>query len=67
SPLGDSIELVKSEIEELYPTISLPVVVALFDVVVPDYSADNVDALSVVNSVNQNDNQSVEMVAGVAI
>ena len=42
SPLGDSIDLVKSEIDELYPTISLPVVVALYDVGVPDYADDNV-------------------------
>ena len=67
SPLGESLDLVKSEIEELYPTISLPVVVALFDVGVVDYSEDNVDALSVEELDNQNDNQSVEMVAGVAV
>ncbi len=32
SPLGESVDLVKDEIKELYPTISLPVAVALFDV-----------------------------------
>jgi len=31
SPLGSTKELVKKEIEYLYPTISLPVIVALFD------------------------------------
>ena len=67
SPLGESLDLVKSEIEELYPTISLPVVVALFDVGVPDYADDNIDALSVVELDDQNDNQPVEMVAGVAV
>ena len=49
SPLGESLELVKSEVEELYPTISLPVVVALFDVGVVDYSEDNADAVAVEN------------------
>jgi len=47
SPLGESLDLVKSEVDELYPTISLPVVVALFDVGVVNYGEDNVDALPV--------------------
>lgn len=32
SPLGNSVDLVKLEIEALYPTISLPVAVVLFEV-----------------------------------
>ena len=32
SPLGSSIDLVKMEVEKLFPTISLPVAVVLFDV-----------------------------------
>jgi len=79
SPLGESLDLVKSEVEELYPTISLPVVVALFDVGVVNYGEDNVDALPVENPDenlgaalvegldDQNDNQPLEMVAGVAV
>ena len=32
SPLGNSIDLVKVEVETLYPTISLPVAIVLFEV-----------------------------------
>ena len=32
TPYGSTVELVESEIEQLYPTISLPVCVVLFDV-----------------------------------
>jgi hypothetical protein len=35
SPLGNSLDLVVEEIDELYPTISLPVAVILFDLEVP--------------------------------
>ena len=67
SPLGESIDLVKSEIEELFPTISLPVVVALFDVGVVDYSEDNVDAVSVEFSNNDDFNETDEIITGVAV
>ena len=43
SPLGESVDLVKAEIKELYPTISLPVAVALFDVSVSSQVADAVE------------------------
>lgn len=38
SPLGSTLEIVSLEIEALYPTISLPVTVALFDLGIPRYS-----------------------------
>jgi len=42
SPLGDNRELVKKEVESLYPTISLPVVIALMDMGTPQcISAEN--------------------------
>lgn len=37
SPYGSTQELVKQEIEHLYPTISLPVTIVLFDLGKPDY------------------------------
>jgi len=43
SPLGDSVDLVKAEIQELYPTIFLPVAVALFDVSVSSQVVDAVE------------------------
>jgi len=43
SPLGESVDLVKAEIKELYPTISLPVAVALFDVSVSSQVVDAVE------------------------
>lgn len=50
SPLGESLDLVKSEVEELYPTISLPVVVALFDVGVMEYGEGHADAVAIATS-----------------
>jgi len=35
SPLGTSLELAKKEVEYLYPTISMPVAIVLFDLGVP--------------------------------
>jgi hypothetical protein len=40
SPLGSSLDLVIAEVEELYPTISLPVAVILFDLGLPVDLAD---------------------------
>ena len=45
SPLGESLELVKHEVEELFPTISLPVAITLFDVERPQLVIDNVNPL----------------------
>ena len=41
SPLGSSSELIVSEIKMLYPTISMPVTLALFDLGVPFIPADD--------------------------
>ena len=35
SPLGSSLELAKKEVENLYPTISMPVAIVLFDLGIP--------------------------------
>jgi len=43
SPLGESVDLVKDEIQQLYPTISLPVAVALFGVGVSSQVVDAVE------------------------
>lgn len=40
SKLGNTAELVRSEIQMLYPTVSLPVAVAVFDLGKPRYSDD---------------------------
>ena len=45
SPLGNSIDLVKVEVEALFPTISLPVAVALFEVGVTSLADDAVKPL----------------------
>ena len=37
SRLGTSIELAKMEVEQLYPTISMPVTIALFDLGTPEF------------------------------
>jgi hypothetical protein len=42
SPLGNTKELVEKEIEMLYPTISLPVSIALFDLGKPAVYLDEV-------------------------
>jgi hypothetical protein len=41
SRLGTSIELAKLEVEQLYPTISMPVTIALFDLGTPDLPVEN--------------------------
>jgi len=41
SRLGTSIELAKLEVEQLYPTISMPVTIALFDLGTPDLPDEN--------------------------
>jgi len=41
SKLGTSIELAKLEVEQLYPTISMPVTIALFDLGSPELPAEN--------------------------
>jgi len=41
SPLGSTRELVEQEIQDLYPTISMPVIIALFDLGKPgNYTQD---------------------------
>ncbi len=62
SPLGESLKLVKSEIEELYPTISLPVVVALFDVGMTDYSADDNESVNI-ESADSVENEKIDAVS----
>ena len=48
SQYGSTAEMVKSEIEQLYPTISLPVSIALFDLREPDlYLEDEENGVSV--------------------
>ncbi len=41
SPLGNNRELVQKEVESLYPTISLPVVIALMDLGTPQCISAN--------------------------
>jgi hypothetical protein len=41
SKLGNSVELAKAEVEQLYPTISMPVTIALFDLGTPDLPDEN--------------------------
>jgi hypothetical protein len=57
SPYGSTVDMVKSEVELLYPTISLPVSVALFNLGEPDlYLEEENDGVSV----QENDNPGVE-------
>ena len=56
SPLGESVDLVRQEVEELFPTISLPVVVALFDVGEPDRVEVNENVGAVMSQIVENDN-----------
>ena len=46
SPLGSTKELVEQEIKDLYPTISMPVVVALFDLGGPGICMDEKEGAS---------------------
>ena len=41
SRLGSSVELAKAEVEQLYPTISMPVTIALFDLGSPELPDEN--------------------------
>ena len=46
SPLGSTKELVEQEIQDLYPTISMPVIVALFDLGKPgNYTQETKEAI----------------------
>ncbi len=57
SPYGSTVDMVKSEVELLYPTISLPVTVSLFDLGKPDLHTEEEDNGV---SVQENDNQGIE-------
>ena len=60
SPYGSTADMVKSEIEQLYPTISLPVSVALFDLGEPDlYLGEEENGVSV----QENDNTGIKRAA----
>jgi len=50
SPLGNSVDLVKREVEALYPTISLPVAVVLFDVDTPTIADAEVNQVPAIQS-----------------
>jgi len=57
SPYGSTVDMVKSEVELLFPTISLPVSVALFNLGEPDlYLGEENNGVSV----QENDNPGVE-------
>jgi len=57
SPYGSTVDMVKNEVELLYPTISLPVSVALFNLGEPDlYLGEENNGISV----QENDNPGVE-------
>jgi len=57
SPYGSTVDMVKSEVELLYPTISLPVSVALFNLGEPGLHTEEVNHGV---SVQENDNKGVE-------
>ena len=60
SPYGSTVDMVKKEIEMLYPTISLPVSVALFNLGEPDlYLEEENNGLSV----QENDNTGIKRAA----
>ena len=72
SPIGNSLDLVKNEIQQLYPTISLPVAVALFDIGMPQVETDTVkkdlpDNFFAVPKDENFDNQSEEFIEEVAV
>lgn len=57
SPYGSTVDMVKNEVELLYPTISLPVSVALFNLGEPDlYLEEENDGVSI----QENDNTGAE-------
>jgi len=49
SPYGSTVDMAKNEVEMLYPTISLPVSVVLFNLGEPDHIPGNQDAPSLQN------------------
>ncbi len=53
SPLGEQVELVRSEVEALYPTISLPVSVVLLDLGAPQCVETGKEDKNVVNVVSK--------------
>jgi len=56
-PYGSTVDMVKSEVELLYPTISLPVSVALFNLGEPDlYMGEDKNGISI----QGNDNSGIE-------
>jgi hypothetical protein len=60
SPYGSTADMVKSEVEQLFPTISLPVSVVLFDLGEPDlYLEDEENGVSV----QENDNTGIKRTA----
>ena len=57
SPYGSTVDMVKNEVEQLYPTISLPISVALFNLGEPDlYLEEESNGVSV----QKDDNPGVE-------
>ena len=46
SPLGSTRELVEQEIQDLYPTISMPVAIALFDLGEPSMSTEETEGVT---------------------
>ena len=63
SPLGSTRELVEKEIEMLYPTISLPVSIVLFDLGAPTKYLDSQGDSGTEYGPNEDDYQSQEMTA----
>ena len=60
SPYGSTVDMVQNEVEQLYPTISLPVSVALFDLGEPDlYLGEEENGVSV----QENDNPRIKRAA----
>ena len=55
SPLGSTRELVEQEIQDLYPTISLPVAIALFDLGEPSVSMEEMEGETPHEQAEQND------------
>jgi len=55
SPLGSTKELVEQEIQDLYPTISMPVAIALFDLGEPSVSMEETEGETPHEQAEQND------------
>jgi hypothetical protein len=57
SPYGSTVDMVKNEVQQLYPTISLPVSVVLFNLGEPDlYLGEDENGVSI----QKNDNERIE-------